>query len=118
MLHPSSRLCHPSLSPPQMTSFLSVIRVLYFGFLVSTAVANNVTCRKPKVRCEWRKLSRSERTEWINAVNVLTFPSRAVHDADLWPLVPCYSPPRPQADSNCSSKCLADPADKRNQLIL
>ena len=53
-----------------MRHFLGAVRVLFVGLLVSTVVANNVTCKNPKVRYEWRKLSASQRTEWMNAVNV------------------------------------------------
>ena len=65
-----------SLSSTQMGSYLYILRGLLFGLLVSTATANNA-CQKPKVRREWRKLSPSERTEWINAVNVF---------------IPCHEP--------------------------
>lgn len=80
--HHSSRLCHPSIFLLQMRPFLSLIRVLFFGLLASTVVANNVTCQKPKVRCEWRKLSPSERTEWIDAVNVFIPLPQTVYDVD------------------------------------
>lgn len=53
-----------------MGSFLDIVRALFLGILVSTAVANNVTCQKPKVRREWRQISTSERIDWITAVNV------------------------------------------------
>ena len=84
-----------------MRPFLGLIRVLFFGFVVSTA-ANNMKCQNPKVRYEWRKLSGSQRTEWINAVKVF-IPSPAVstmlssssqclttlpHDPRLTPSVP------------------------------
>ena len=65
-----------------MRPFLVTVRVLFVGFLVSTAAASNVRCREPKVRREWRKLSPSERTEWIDAVNVFISLSQAVDDAD------------------------------------
>ena len=54
-----------------MRSFLGIVPVLFFCHLVSTAAIGN-TCQNPKVRREWRQLSPSERTEWMNAVNVLT----------------------------------------------
>ena len=54
-----------------MRSFLGIVPVLLFCHLVSAAAINN-TCRNPKVRREWRQLSPSERTDWINAVNVFT----------------------------------------------
>lgn len=53
-----------------MGSFLGVARALFICLLVSAAVASN-TCKTPKVRREWRKLTPGERTEWIRAVNVL-----------------------------------------------
>ena len=55
-----------------MGSFLGIVRVLFLGLLVSTAVANK-TCKNPKVRREWRKLSLKEREQWIEAVNVFAF---------------------------------------------
>ena len=69
-----------------MSPFLGLVRVLFFGLLVSSALAdgyghdhdhddgnnygNNKGCQKPKVRREWRKLSDGERADWIEAVNV------------------------------------------------
>ena len=58
------------------------VRVLFFGLLVSTVVANNTRCQNPKVRCEWRKLSASQRTEWMNAVNVPIPLPQAAYNAD------------------------------------
>ena len=59
-------------SPLTMGSFLGVVRVLLLSLFVSAVVANNTGCIKPKVRREWRKLSRREQGDWIKAVNVLT----------------------------------------------
>jgi hypothetical protein len=53
-----------------MGSFLGIVRVLFLGLLVSAAFAKK-TCKKPKARREWRKLSPHEREQWIEAVNVL-----------------------------------------------
>jgi len=52
-----------------MASFLGVLRVLFLSLFVTAVVANN-GCGKPKVRREWRKLSRREQGDWIKAVNV------------------------------------------------
>ena len=117
--HPRpSRSCHCSPSPPQMRSPLVVIRVLFVGLLVSTTAASNVRCQNPKVRCEWRKLSPSERTEWVDAVNVFISPSQLVYDIDQWLLVPCCSPSRPQAGAVCSSERFVDPTGQPIQLLL
>jgi hypothetical protein len=64
----------PLLLCSQMVSFLAVVRVLLFSFLVSAVVASGNKCKKPKVRREWRALSRDQRTEWIRAVNVFNPP--------------------------------------------
>lgn len=65
-----------------MRPFLGIFQVLFFGLLVSAAVANNATCDNPKVRREWRKLSVSERKDWIDAVNVCVPLPQAVYDAN------------------------------------
>jgi len=68
-----------------MAFFLGVVRALLVSLLVSAAVANGKKCENPKVRREWRKLSSSERSEWIDAVNCLnTIP----HDPRMVPTVP------------------------------
>jgi hypothetical protein len=61
-----------------MAFFLGVVRALLISLLVSAALADgnksgndDKKCGKPKVRREWRKLSPSERGDWIKAMNVL-----------------------------------------------
>ena len=89
----SSQLSHyPLSSPPQMRPFLSIIPVLFLGLSVSAA-ATNTTCKNPKVRREWRKLSSTERSEWINAVNVFIPMPQTAHNADRQLLVPCHASP-------------------------
>ena len=78
-----------------MRPFLGAVRVLFLGLLVSTVVADNTKCKNRKVRHEWRKLSASQRTEWMNAVNVCIPLPRTVHNADGWRLVLGHSSPRP-----------------------
>ena len=104
--------------PPQMRLFLGAIHVLFSGVLVSTVIANNVTCKNPKVRREWRKLSTDQRIEWINAIKVRVPLLQAMCNADQWLLVSDYSSPRSQADTICSNECFVDPTDQRNQLFL
>ena len=65
-----------------MRPYLSIIRALFLGVLVSTVVGDSAGCKKPKVRREWRKLSPSERTEWLKAVSVRIPLLQIVYDAN------------------------------------
>ena len=47
--------------------------VLLLQVLVHPASVSAAKCTKPSIRKEWRALSRSERAEWIRAVNVSIF---------------------------------------------
>jgi tyrosinase len=80
-----------------MASFLGLVRVLLLCLILSAVDAKG--CKKPKVRREWRKLSKGERGEWIRAVNCLaTLP----HDPRLTPLLPANVSLIPPIDKSSS----------------
>ncbi|KAF9648026.1 Di-copper centre-containing protein [Thelephora ganbajun] len=66
----------------------TLARLLFIGSLVlSVAAARpNPPCLIPKVRKEWRQLSKRERQDWIGAVNVCL--GTLSHDPKLKPTVP------------------------------
>ena len=94
-----------------MRSFLGIVHAVLLGLLGSAAASNN-TCRNPKVRHEWRKLSPNERTEWMNAVNVTTLLLQDTYDVDWCLLVHRYSSSRSQTYTVCSGERFADPSGK------
>jgi len=95
-----------------MTSFVGLVRVLFLCLAVSAVGAKS--CKKPKVRREWRKLEPRQRANWIDAVNVTTLSldlhSPSPQDADRYFSVSRQTPSRPKAGAGHCAQHLAYPA--------
>lgn len=85
-----------------------------------TAYQHNRTCVNPKVRKEWRQLSESERSDWINAVNVSTsnLPSPPFIRTDSCFLVPGHIAPRPETTAYEPLEYLPDSTRFQLELFL
>ena len=51
--------------------FSTLARFSFLLSLVFSVTGYNLQCPDPKVRKEWRQLSKPEKEDWIRAVNVL-----------------------------------------------